>query len=460
VFKSAPEADVTGVAGRVRAELAGIVGEGQLTAETPVRERLAVDGRTPDCVVFPASPEHVAQTLKYATSRDLAVIACGGATKLGIGNPPGRYDIALCTRNITKVRYYEPSDLTAGVGAGMALADLQNLLKPDGLWLPLDLSGEGKATLGGIVATNASGMLRHSYGTPRDMVVGMQVATTEGKLIRTGGRVVKNVAGYDLGKLLIGSYGTLGVITEVNLKLFPLPAERQTFVLSTGTLGIARDLRRSILTSPVDPLRMVLLDAGTAGIVRSGGQPGWATGEPEMWLEAGGSKPVIDRTRKELEALGRAVGAKVYTYESEGAAGAWQTVADFSDWIGKMYAGAVVLKGTMPIANSEEFLSLAQQEAQNEKVRMASVAVAGVGVLQLGLLGLQNATQAAGLVSRIRKAAEKSGGALAVILAPADVKLKVDAWGLPPVGIGLMRKLKKAWDPKGILAPGRFAGAI
>jgi glycolate dehydrogenase FAD-binding subunit len=451
---------VAGVAEAVRTDLAGIVGEGHLTAETPVCESFAVDGQTPDYVVFPGSPDQVAHTLKYAAGRDLAIIACGGATKLCIGNRPGRYDIALCTRNITKVRYYEPSDLTAGVGAGIALADLQNLLKPDGLWLPLDLSGGGKATLGGIVATNASGTLRHFYGAPRDMVVGMQVATTQGKLIRTGGRVVKNVAGYDLGKLLIGSYGTLGVITEVNLKLFPLPAERRTFVLSTGTLGIARDLRRSILTSPIEPLRMVLLDAETARIVHSGMLPGGAVSEPQIWLEAGGSKSVVDRTRKELEALGRAVGAKVQTYEQEGAEGAWQTVSNFSDWVGKTTPGAVVLKGTMPIANSEEFLSLAQQEAQNEKVRMASIALPGVGILQIGLLGFQNAAQAAGLVGRIRKAAEKSGGALTVVSAHADIKPKLDAWGMPPTGFELMHKLKAAWDPKCILAPGRFVGSI
>ena len=451
---------MAGAAEAVRANLAGIVGELQFTAELPVRESYAVDSRTPDCVVYPGTAEQVAQTLKYASDHNLAVIACGGGTKLGIGNPPGRYDIALCTRNITKIRYYEPSDLTAGVGSGMALADLQNVLKQDGLWLPLDLSGGRKATLGGIVATNASGPLRHFFGAPRDMVVGMQVATSEGKLVTTGGRVVKNVAGYDLGKLMIGSYGTLGVVTEVNLKLFPLPAERQTFGLSTGTLGIARDLRRSILTSPIQPLRMVLLDAETAGILHYGIQPGAAAREPQIWLEAGGSKSVVDRTRKELEALGQAVGAKVHTYESEGAEEAWQTISDFSDWIGRIYPGAVVLKGTMPIANSEEFLSLAQQAAQNEKVRVASVALPGVGILQLGLQGFQNAGQAAGLVSRIRNAAEKLRGALTVISAPVDIKRKLDAWGMPATGFELMRKFKAAWDPKGILAPGRFVGSI
>lgn len=451
---------MTQAAEAVRADLAGIVGEAQLTAEAGVCEQLAVDGRVPGCVVYPNSAEQVAQTLKCAAGYDLSVIASGGATSIGIGNPPKKYDIALCTRNITKIRYYEPSDLTAGVGAGVTLVVLQALLEPDRLWLPLDPSGNRQATLGGVVATNASGPLRHFYGAPRDMVVGMQVATTEGKLIRSGGRVVKNVAGYDLGKLLIGSHGTLGVITEVNLKLYPRPAERQTFVLSTGTLGIARDVRRSILASPIEPLRMVLLDAETAGILPFRTQPGQSKNEPQIWLEAGGSKSVVDRTRKELDALGRAVGAKVHIYEREGAEAIWQTISDFSSWLGKAYPGAVVLKGTMPIANSEEFLSLAQQESQNEKVRMASVTHPGVGILYLGLLDLQSADQAAGLITRIRSAAEKSGGAVVVNSAPADVKAQVDVWGTPGTGFELMRKLKTAWDPKGTLAPGRYVGSI
>ena len=451
---------MAGVPDEVRTGLVAIIGEAQLSTEPSVCEASAIDGRVPGCVAYPGSPEQVAQTLKFAADIGHAVVAFGSATKLGIGNPPQHYDIALCTRNITNVRYYEPSDLTAGVGAGIKLWDLQNRFKPDGLWLPMDPAGSRQSTIGGIVAANASGPLRHFYGTPRDMVVGMQVATTEGKLIRTGGRVVKNVAGYDLGKLLIGSYGTLGVITEVNLKLFPLPAERKTFVLSAGTLGVARDLRRSIMVSPVEPLRMVLLDGEAAGVISQSVQLESMSNAPQIWLEAGGSKSVVDRVWQELSALGQAVGARVHIFDKEDTAAAWQAIADFASWIGQMYPGSVVLKGTMPIANSEKFLSLVQQEAQNEKVRMASVAQPGVGIIHLAMLDLRNSSQAAGLVSRIRNAAEKSDGALVVTSAPADVKAHVDAWGMAGTGFELVRKLKAAWDPKGILAPGRFVGAV
>ncbi len=448
------------VAEAIRAEFAGIVGKEHVTADDNARGQLAIDGRVPDCVVYPNSAEEVAQMLRCAAEHDQAVVTCGGATTLGIGNIPHKYDVALCMRNITSVRYYEPSDLTAGIGAGMKLADLQGLLSRDGLWLPLDPPGNGQATIGGIVATNASGPLRQFYGAPRDMVVGMQVAITGGKLIKTGGRVVKNVAGYDLGKLLIGSYGTLGIITEVNLKLFPVPAERRTFMLSTGTLGIARDLRRSILCSPIDPLRMVLLDAEAARMVCSAARLEPVDHEPQMWLDAGGSQSVLDRTQKELDALGRTVGAKVCSYGKESVQAAWQVISDFGNWLGRVSAGAVIMKSMVPLARSEEFLSLAQQEAQNERVRMASVAQSGVGVLYLGLLDPLKVSQMAGLIGRIRKAAEQAGGALVVVSAATDLKAQVDVWGTQGSGFELMRKMKAAWDPKGILAPGRFVGSI
>jgi glycolate dehydrogenase FAD-binding subunit len=250
-----------------RAEFASIVGETRVCYDDRACAAWRVDGMTPSCIVYPGSVGQVAEMLKCASEHELAVIPVGGGTKLETGNPPRKYDIALSLRELNKVRYYEPPDLTVGVEAGMTLDDFENLVNRDGLWLPLDPPGGGQGTIGGIVATNASGPMRHFYGAPRDMVLGMRIATTDGKLIKTGGRVVKNVAGYDLGKLLIGSYGTLGIIVEVNFKLYPIPAERRTFVLQAGTLGIARDLRRSILNSPIEPLSMVLLDASTAGLL-------------------------------------------------------------------------------------------------------------------------------------------------------------------------------------------------
>ena len=444
----------------VRAGFAGIVGESQVLYGEPACAGLRVDGRLPRCVVYPTSAEQAAQVLKFAAENGLAVIAIGGGSKLGIGNPPQKYDVALCLRDMKKTLHYEPADLTAGVEAGTTFQEFQDLLRRDGLWLPLDPPGRERATLGGIVAANASGPLRQLYGTPRDMVLGMRIATTEGKVVKTGGRVVKNVAGFDLGKLLIGSFGTLGVIVEVNLKLFPIPAERETFILSAGTLGIARDLRRSILNSPLEPARLVLLDAEASNLIRPVASLDSAAREPEIWVEASGSKAVIDRTRKDLEELGRAVGAKVQLSDQEGSRASWRLIADFSNWFHVTSPESLVLKGTMPTAHCEEFLSLAQQEAGNEKVKVTSITQVGVGIMVLGLVGSNGANPMVPLVTRLRKSLEKLGGALTVIAAPVEFKEQVDAWGTPGSGLKMMRKLKAAWDPKGILAPGRFVGGI
>ncbi|HUZ45762.1 MAG TPA: FAD-binding oxidoreductase [Terriglobia bacterium] len=444
----------------VRAELASIVGESQILCGEPACAGPGVDGRLPCCVVYPTSAEQAAQVLKFAAEHGVTVIASGGGSKLGVGNPPPKYDVALCLRDMKKILHYEPADLTAGVEAGTTFQEFQDLLRRDGLWLPLDPPGRERATLGGIVAANASGTLRQLYGTPRDMVLGMRIATTEGKVVKTGGRVVKNVAGYDLGKLMIGSFGTLGVIVEVNLKLFPIPAERETFILSAGTLGIARDLRRSILNSPLEPARLVLLDAAASDLIRPVASLDSAAREPEIWVEASGSKAVIDRTRKDLDQLARGVGAKVQLSAQESSQASWRLISDFSNWFHITSPESVVLKGTMPAAHSEEFLSLAQQEAGNEKVKVTSITQVGVGIMILGLVGSNGVCPMVPLVTRLRKSLEKLGGALTVVAAPVEFKEQVDVWGTPGSGLKMMRKLKAAWDPKGILAPGRFVGGI
>src|SRR5256712_11472737 len=253
-----------------QAGFAAVVGESRVISGAAECAAYAVDGKVPNWVVYPSSAEQVAGVLSHAAELGLAVVPSRNDTKIGIGNPPRRYDVALSLKEMNRVWHYEPDDLTITVEAGMKLGDLQHFLARRRLWLPLDPPGGPRASLGGILATNSAGALRLPYGSPRDLGPGMKIANTEGKLIKAGGRVVKNVAGYDLVKLLIGSYGTLGVIVEASLKLFPLPAERATFVASIRGLDSARELRRKILNSPLQPLRMALLDATAASISRAG----------------------------------------------------------------------------------------------------------------------------------------------------------------------------------------------
>ncbi len=439
--------------------LATLVGDSRVVTDPAACAALAVDGKIPSCITYPPTAEKAAAVLNYAAEQDLAVIPCRNGTKLSAGNPPSRYDLALSLKEMNQIWYFEPADLTMSVEPGIKFGDLQEFLGRHGLWLPLDPPGGGRASLGGILATNAAGPLRIRYGAPRDIVLGMKIATSEGKLIQTGGRVVKNVAGYDTGKLLIGSYGTLGVIVEANLKLFPMPAQRATFFLRAGTLGIARDLRRRIMHSPLEPLRLMVLGANAAALLH-GGAPQAAGKEPEVWLEFGGSPRIVERCEREVGELGRSVGSFVARREATEAEEGWARVADLQGWLAADYPALTVLKATLPIAASEEFLSRMQQEAEAEKVHAAGFAQAGVGIVQVCLLEQSPSPGTAALIARLRKAAEELRGGLIVERCAPEVKAKVDVWGSVGDDFAAMRKLKALWDPKEILSPGRFVGGL
>jgi len=444
----------------LRSELAALVGESKVTFEPAACAALAVDGQTPACVVYPPSAEQVAAVLRYAADCELAVLPCRNATKLHTGNPPRRYDLALSLKELNQVWHYEPADLTISAEPGMKFGDFQHLVARHRLWLPLDPRGGAKASLGGILATNSAGPLRLRYGAPRDMVLGLKIATTEGKIIKTGGRVVKNVAGYDLGKLLVGSYGSLGVIVEASLKLFPLPAERATVVLRAGTLDTARDLRRRILQSPLDPFRMTLLDPRAATLVRAGTCTSGETREYEVWVEVAGSARVIERCERELRELGLAAGAGGARTETGETAELWERIADPWAWLKDAYPDGVILRISLPIARSEEFLGRAQQEVDRESVGLAGLAEVGVGTVTLCLLEPQRAREFPGLVLRLRRAAEDLGGTLLVEHCPWEFKREMEVWGSPGDGFDVMRRIKAVWDPKGILSPGRFVGGL
>ncbi len=439
--------------------MAAIVGESRVVTDPAARAGYAVDGETPQCVVYAPSAEQVAAVLRHAADRRLAVIPVRNLTKIGLGQRPRAYDVALSLKEMNQVWYYEPDDLTVSVEPGMKLGDFQHFLSRHNLWLPVDPPGGEKASIGGILAANASGPLRLRYGTARDFTIGMKIATTEGKIVKTGGRVVKNVAGYDLAKLLIGSCGTLGVIVEASFKLFPRPAQRLTFAVAVPALGQARDLRRRIQQSALEPLRILLLageaprllgpDSGSAGRERA----------LQLWIEAGGSAAVVDRYARALDDLARRCGLTIERLDEEIAAPAWARLCDAPAALAPALPITATLKATLPIAATEEFVGRSEEEAGREGARVAVLAQVGVGVTRLVVLEAER-NRLAGLVARLRGAASALGGALVVEQCPWEAKSEIDVWGPPGDDFEMMRKIKAAWDPSGVLSPGRFVGGL
>ncbi|HEY6293164.1 MAG TPA: FAD-binding oxidoreductase [Terriglobia bacterium] len=442
-------------------DFAAIVGESRVSADTATCAGFAVDGVRPHCVVYAASAEQVAEVLRCAASHELAVIPSRNGTKLAIGNPPRRYDVALSLKDMNRVWYYEPDDLVVSVEPGMKFGDLQHFLGRHNLWVPLDPAGGERASVGGLLAANAAGPLRLHFGGPRDMVLGMKIATVDGKVVKTGGRVVKNVAGYDLAKLLIGSYGTLGVIVEATFKLYPRVVERATWLVEPASLATTRSLRRDILRSPLRPLRMTLLNAGAQALLK-GEEPGpdrlpGAAGF-QVWIEAGGSERVIARYSSELGALGAKLGAPLRRIEDDIAAKIWEPIADFGVWLTREKQVPVILRAAMPIAAAEEFLERAEREAQTENCAVAGIVQLGVGVVELGLVSDRDPRPE--LIASLRHSATSLGGNLAVTRCPAELKAQIEVWGPPGDDFEVMRKLKAAWDPRNTLSPGRFFGGV
>lgn len=449
----------------IQTDFALIVGDARVVKDPAACAGFTIDGVTPNTVVYPTCAEEVAGALSCAAAHDLAVIPCRNGTKLGIGTPPRRYDVALCLKDMNRVWYYEPDDLVVSVEPGMKFADLQRFLARHQLWIPLDPGGGERASVGGILAPNAAGPLRLQYGGARDMVLGMKIATPDGRIVKTGGRVVKNVAGYDLAKLLIGSYGTLGVIVEATFKLYPRVPNRATWVIDPGTLATAREIRRELLRSPLRPLRMVLLNAQAQRLL--GGNGSGAAAAPEthfaIWIEAGGSDRVLARYADELNALVVKHGAAIHTAEKEAAALVWERIADFGSRLTEEQQVPVLVRASLPIASAEDFLQSAEVEGGKQRFDVAGVVQTGVGVVELGLRVAESrgfGPGPEGLINTLRSAAASLGGSVVVTRYPAKMKSMIDVWGPPGDDFEVMRKLKATWDPKSTLSPGRFVGGL
>ncbi len=248
----------------VPAQLTGIVGDANLLTNPNELLPYQIDGEKPTAVVRPGSTEEIAEILKFARAEKLALVVTGARTKLALGLCPRQYDMALDMTRLDRVLAYDPGDLTLSVEAGIPLCKVQSELAKHGQFLPLTVPFLNRTTVGGTIASGVDSPLRQSYDTARDYILGMEFVTGEGIVAKSGGRVVKNVSGYDIHKLLAGSLGTLGVMTKVNLRTFPRPLHTRSFVARFETAEHALAMRHRIAQSHLTPLTIEVLSPKTA----------------------------------------------------------------------------------------------------------------------------------------------------------------------------------------------------
>lgn len=369
-------------------------------------------------LVTPASAQELAATLLQAAQNGHSIELLGNGSKARAGGPVTIADVRVSTAGLRGVLQYEPKDLTVSVQAGMPWAQFAEMLERDGYMVPLEPPFAGHATVGGVIACNSSGPLRRMFGTARDVVIGMEFATLEGKLVQSGGMVVKNVAGLDMAKLLIGSMGTLGAITSVNFKLAPLPAGSCTFLFDFGNVSAAMGERDRILRGVLQPAAIDLL--------KREGEGQWT-----LAVAYFGNEALLARCRREFPV------AEVLEGEAEG--DFWHSVATTTERFLAEYPAGCVVRMVAPLQEMGGCL---------ERLPGTLVARAGNGVIYTHL---RDAAEAGGVL-RGKNSLMEYG--------PAAGGEKLTYWPETDSSFPLMQRIKTMFDPKHLLNRGRLYGRI
>ncbi len=362
-------------------------------------------------ILVPDSPEELAARLADASSNGQSITLFGNSTKERMGGPIAPSDVSITTAKLNRVLQYEPRDLTISVEAGITYGELSRVLAEHRQMVPLDPPFSERATVGGIVAANVSGPRRRLYGTARDMVIGMTFATLEGKLIRTGGMVVKNVAGLDMGKLMIGSFGTLAAIAVVNFRVHPMPERARTFVREFERVADAMGARDAVLKSQLQPAAIELVKTNDSY---------------RLLIQAGGSAAVLNRYSREL------AGAREVEGDEERAL--WEEIREFTPRFLSQQENGVVVRISCGLSEIGRVM---------EAFPIPAVARAGSGVCY-------------GYFTDAHKAVGKG----LIEFAPQSVRESAELWPSPGSDFAMMKKIKQMFDPQLLLNRGRLYGRI
>ena len=390
--------------------------------------------------VFPNSVEALSETVRQCAADRTPFAPIGSGSKFSWGHSLALESlIVISTAKLDQVIDHAVGDLTVTVQAGMKFGELQTQLKKAGQFVAIDPSYEDCATVGGVVATGDSGALRHRYNSVRDMVLGVELVRSDGERVKAGGRVVKNVAGYDLMKLLTGSYGTLGIVTQVTLRLYPLQESSQTVFLSGEASAVAR-VMQALLNSGLTPTAIDLLSATVCEPLDLSAAMGLSMG---LLVRFQGLAESVTEQVKRLMALGQSQELTTAVPLAEDQL--WQCLGQVLTR--EASADRVLCKWAVRSAETVATLSYLQEKFPDASARFH---VGG------GLGQVQFSSMTAADVLGVRSFVEARGGFLTVLEAPDELKASLDVWGYQGNGLGWMRSIKQQFDPQGLLSPGRL----
>jgi glycolate oxidase FAD binding subunit len=430
------------------------------------QQTYSVDGREPKWVLFARSVEQVSQILKIAAEHSLAVIVAGNGSFLHLGASPKGHDAVLSLRYLDRIVDYQSTDMTVTVEGGLVLSRLEDTLRQHDQWLPLDPPLAQKTTVGALIAANLSGPIRLSQGTVRDFLLGLKVVQADGVVVKGGGRVVKNVAGYDFAKLYCGSLGTLGVIVEATFKVRPRPENEQLLSLPFSSVEEAMGLALQITGSELQPLFLELVH----------GDLPYMQSRSTLFIGLAGVSEEIAYQKDRIRAWVGDKAGTIKEWEKEEQERIMQKLRDFpiEACPELSQGGGTVLgcKASLLPTQVAPFIAEVEEEPAVRAFSAQFLAHAGNGIVyvrfhptvegeaQGSTPGLDAAGHLLSLVEWLRIITKKLGGYIVVELIDPTLKERVDVWGHLEGVLPLMKGVKEKLDPKGILNPGRFVGGI
>ncbi len=437
-------------------ELQRIVGESGILPEEQIAA-YTFDGYVPKVVVLPTSVQEIQEILQFAVNQNLSIIPAGAGTKLGIGNLPQKVDIVLATTRLNSVVEYEPADLTVTVESGIRLRDLQIELAKHRQYLVLNPPSADRCTIGGIVATNASGSFRLRHGTARNQVLGLRVVQADGTVVKSGGKVVKNVAGYDLNKLYIGAFGTLGIITEVTLKLSPIPVQQAILTADFQNVQDAANTGLAIVGSQTLPMFVNLFV--NSDPTRAKTEAPADENKPMLVVGFGGDPETVAWQLTQCQGIMEQNGAiGVTIVKDESVQHLQEAVQEFS--ADDKNTESVVAKLNLKRTDLAEFATQIVEANWTRNVQIMALLGSGVVSVNIPVTSDTDYQSLAEALTQLRQTAMSKQGNLIIEIAPPELKRHIDVWGSVEGTLSLMKQIKAKFDPTGLLNPGRFISSI
>lgn len=462
--------------------IARLLGKGNISDSPEKLKKYSVAGKIPSLVLLPTAIDQIAEIMKLAKREDKKILIAGNNSQHYFGAAIEALDWCIAMNQMNKIIEHESADLTVTVEPGITLPQLQKFLKKHKQFLPLDPIGGGDRTLGGIVATNSSGSLRLSYGTNRDLVLGMKVVLPDGTVIRAGGKTVKNVAGYDLSKLFIGSMGTLGIIAEITFKLYPLPANSQTVWINFKQLNESMELIQSVCSSNLVISRCEYLNA--VFVEKYLDKDCGSKGSHVVLLNVQGDTIMVTTTIEKLQQITLASGAtNVQLLSKQDDTRVWHQIHSVNSSTGKLQFG-FHCQAAIPKASLGQVISeIERLSTNNNLLPLAIQAHAGNGIINIlgsdwggseivpegyrfqieSIRQIAQSCQGNMVVPFILaqdRTVEKATVSSEVTVTSRSLKEPALIWGKPGKDFYLMKTIKSKYDPYQVLAAGRFIGGL